>query len=88
MKTYEDALARALSGVLAGTPNAHVAARRALDEYQEKVDAAQDDVEYVAGLPLVRALWWFIENIEAEHSRRNEIFFALRERVREANRNG
>lgn len=38
--------------------------------------------DYVKGLPLQEALWWFIENGHDELQGRSEIFFALRERVR------
>lgn len=39
---------------------------------------------YVKSLPLMEALWWFIENInDNEPVNRNQIFFDLRERYRE-----
>lgn len=38
--------------------------------------------EHVASLPLMQALWWFIENVTDDLPYRSEIFFALRERVR------
>lgn len=41
-------------------------------------------LDYVKGLPLQEALWWFIENGHDELEGRSEIFFALRERVRTA----
>jgi len=34
-------------------------------------------------MPLKDALWWFIENIDCDHPQRTELFFVLRERVRE-----
>jgi hypothetical protein len=33
--------------------------------------------------PIATALWWFIENVSDDHPNRNELFFALRVRVRE-----
>lgn len=42
--------------------------------------------KYLAGLPLVEALWWFIENIDDnDRSNRNTYFFDLRERYRNEN---
>jgi len=41
---------------------------------------------YLDTLPLVTALWWFIENTpEDDLAARNEIFFYLRERTRKSN---
>jgi len=40
-------------------------------------------LDYVKGLPLQEALWWFIENGHDDLAERSKIFFALRERVRE-----
>ncbi|QMI49821.1 hypothetical protein [Burkholderia sp. MBR-1] len=39
-------------------------------------------LDYVKGVPLQQALWWFIENGHDELEGRTDIFFALRERVR------
>ncbi len=39
-------------------------------------------MQYIKTQPLVTALFWFIENIAEDDPDRNEIFFALRERVR------
>lgn len=39
-------------------------------------------IEHLNTLDLANALWWFIENIDADHKDRNDIFFYLRERVR------
>lgn len=39
-------------------------------------------IEYLASLPLPDALWWFIENVNADTPLRTEMFFALRERMR------
>lgn len=33
-------------------------------------------------MPLTTALWWFIENSNEDDKHRNELFFYLRERVR------
>ncbi len=40
--------------------------------------------EYLAAIPLVQALWWFIENIgdDIPSDVRSELFFELRERYR------
>jgi len=38
---------------------------------------------HLEGLPLVAALWWFIENSNEDDPHRNELFFYLRERVRD-----
>lgn len=42
-----------------------------------------DHRQYVAQLPLLDALWWFIENLPTERTSSNAIFFDLRERVRQ-----
>ena len=40
-------------------------------------------LKYLDALPLVQALWWYIENIvPAESEGATEIFFHLRERYR------
>lgn len=38
---------------------------------------------YLETLPLVDALFWFIENVNDEDPFRSEYFFRLRERVRD-----
>lgn len=38
--------------------------------------------EYLNGLPLANALWWFIENINEDDTNRSDLFFYLRERMR------
>ncbi len=48
----------------------------------EATAANESYVEYIKGLPLNHALWWFIENISDDHPERAVIFFALRERIR------
>jgi len=40
------------------------------------------EVKHLQTLELPHALWWFIENIDADHKDRSDIFFYLRERVR------
>ncbi|HRO59385.1 MAG TPA: hypothetical protein PKZ27_02945 [Rhodocyclaceae bacterium] len=41
-------------------------------------------LDFLSTQPLVSALWWFIENADSlEAAERTEIFFALRERVRD-----
>lgn len=42
----------------------------------------QQTKDYLDGLPLWQALWWFIENIAEDNTDRSELFFHLRERVR------
>lgn len=37
---------------------------------------------YLDPLPLVDALWWFIENLNDDDPVQSEVFFYLRERVR------
>jgi hypothetical protein len=43
---------------------------------------AGQTIDYLRTLPLVEALWWFIENVDEDYPGRTEIFFALRVRVR------
>ena len=43
----------------------------------------QETIDYLISLPTVFALWWFIENVTEDDPRRTELFFHLRERVRE-----
>lgn len=38
--------------------------------------------DYLNGRPLVDALWWFIENVDSEDEHSSQLFFYLRERVR------
>lgn len=39
---------------------------------------------YVASLPLIEALWWFIENCDGiDTTQRSELFFSLRLRYRQ-----
>lgn len=40
------------------------------------------DLAYLNGLPLQEAMWWFILNVDTHASDRQELFEALRERVR------
>lgn len=39
--------------------------------------------DYLNGQPLAAALWWFIENVNEDDPNRSELFFYLRERVRD-----
>lgn len=41
-----------------------------------------DEADHLRGLPLIEAMWLFIENIDSEHPARTEFFFLLRERYR------
>ena len=43
---------------------------------------AQETKDYLDTLPLHTALWWFIENAEWSEAPTSEVFFHLRERVR------
>lgn len=42
-----------------------------------------DYSEYLASLPLLDAVWWFVENVSEEDTRRTDYFFSLRQRMRE-----
>lgn len=42
---------------------------------------------YLDRLPLAQALWWFIENIRDDDPIKTELFFMLRERVRNTHEN-
>lgn len=47
------------------------------------VDQQGEDVQaFLDKLPLVQALWWFIENTNEDTPYRTELFFHLRERYR------
>lgn len=37
--------------------------------------------DYLDGLPMANALWWFIENVSDDNPHRNEVFFYLRGRM-------
>lgn len=37
-------------------------------------------IDYLKTLPLVQALWWYIENVTSDDPRASEIFFYLRAR--------
>lgn len=43
----------------------------------------RETMTYLLDLPLVDALWWYIENVVTEHPHANDLFFLLRKRVRE-----
>lgn len=47
-----------------------------------QVPYEQDWRPHLDSLPLVAALWWFIENIDGDHPQRDELFFHLRDRYR------
>jgi len=38
------------------------------------IDDLDTTFEYLKSLPLIEALWWFIENIEPEHPHRTSLF--------------
>lgn len=40
----------------------------------------EQTIAYLSMLPMVEALWWYIENVES--GTRPAVFFALRERMR------
>ena len=52
------------------------------DSSGEFTTQTSPEVEHLQTLDLASALWWFIENIDADHKDRSDIFFYLRERVR------
>lgn len=56
-------------------------AREALMWWDRANPSQAETIAFLDAKPLVEALWWFIENAPEESS---EIFFRLRERVREA----
>lgn len=43
---------------------------------------AEQTKDYLSGLPMAEALWWFIENVNEDSAHRSELFFYLRERMR------
>ena len=43
---------------------------------------AAEQISCMNQMPLVMALWWWIENVTADDPARSEVFFYLRERVR------
>lgn len=43
---------------------------------------AQEQITYLGSLPLVEALWWWIENVASDDPARAEVFFYLRTRYR------
>lgn len=49
-----------------------------------KLQQAMGDAHHLNKLPLMEAMWWFIENVDEHHPLRNSLFFDLRHRVREA----
>ncbi|MHB8742803.1 MAG: hypothetical protein ACYC9L_06710 [Sulfuricaulis sp.] len=59
--------------------NRNIAQRRLVSDSRSAIEA------YLENLPLIDALWWFIENGEYE-THRQAIFLRLRERVREQHR--
>ena len=44
--------------------------------------STNEQIAYLETLPLVLALWWWIENVTEDDPSRTETFFYLRERVR------
>lgn len=48
----------------------------------ELIRAVLPEIKLLHEYNLPNALWWFIENIDADHKNRSTIFFYLRERVR------
>lgn len=43
---------------------------------------SQEQITYLDTLPLVHALWWWIENVTEDAPARDEVFFYLRSRYR------
>lgn len=59
------------------------AAQREARKVLETFDKEHHDYsDMLKGMPLVEALWWFIENVSEDDTSRNAYFFMLRERVR------
>ena len=44
--------------------------------------STNEQIAYLETMPLVLALWWWIENVTVDDPSRNETFFYLRQRVR------
>ena len=44
----------------------------------------QQAIDYLSTLPLTEALWWFIENMADDAEGRTDVFFSLRERMRDS----
>lgn len=42
----------------------------------------QETIDHLNILPLPHALWWFIENVGEDHPHRTELFFHMRDRMR------
>lgn len=42
-----------------------------------------EDIQQLEGMDLIDALWWFIENVDNDNPNRSEMFFHLRERMRD-----
>jgi hypothetical protein len=45
-------------------------------------DDVRVTIEYLKTLPLLQALWWYIENVTSEHPHATTYFFYLRNRYR------
>ena len=60
------------------------AEKQAADVLARYDQMTRDYSDYLANLPLVRALWWFIENVGDGTPHRTEYFFALRGRFAES----
>lgn len=55
-------------------------AGRLIDEFEQ---ANHNHTAYVNSLPIVEALWWFIDNCAEDDLHRQDYFHVLRERVRQ-----
>lgn len=97
MSTSDTTLVARLAQALANTSaivrlhegNQHNDINALLADAEKLIDEAKAQgpvnyTDYLDGLPLVQALWWFIENVDDETAFRTDYLFRLRQRVREA----
>lgn len=61
----------------------HIAQAEKTAESARKLNGMTDSELVLSTLPLVEALWWFIENVAPDDTERTTLFFLLRERYRE-----
>lgn len=53
---------------------------------QEYAEETANQSKYLSKLPLIDALWWFIENSDDESPHKTTYYFLLRERMRTENK--
>ncbi len=44
-------------------------------------EAVEEALTVMEGMPVFKAMWWFVENVPVESPARTECFFALRSRL-------